>query len=85
MITCKEAVARLWAYLDRNIGRVQEDELEGHLGLCRHCCGELEFARQLRERLKRSGATTEIAPEVQVRLEALLARLGEREGRGERG
>lgn len=76
MIACKEAVARLWAYLDRSIGKVEEDELEQHLGLCRHCCGELEFARQLRERLRRSGATTEIAAEVQVKLEGLLKRLG---------
>ena len=46
MISCKEAVARLWTHLDRNLGGPQERELEEHLGLCRHCCGELEFARR---------------------------------------
>lgn len=84
MIACKEAVGRLWAYLDRNIGRVEERELEEHLGLCRHCCGELEFARQLRERLRRSGAATDIAPEAQARLEGVLRQLGDGGEREER-
>jgi hypothetical protein len=26
VIACKDAVARLWAYLDRTIGKVQEDD-----------------------------------------------------------
>jgi hypothetical protein len=85
VIACKEAVSRLWAYLDRNIGRMEERELEEHLGLCRHCCGELEFARQLRERLRRGGAATDIAPEAQDKLEALLRRLSDRKETGERG
>ena len=76
MIRCKEAVARLWAYLDRNLGRVQEQEMEEHLGLCRHCCGELAFARQIRDLLKRPSGETEIPPEVRVKLEASLKRLG---------
>ena len=84
MIACKEAVARLWAYLDRSIGKVQEDELEEHLGLCRHCCGELEFASQLRERLKRAGASTEIAADTQLKLQGLLKRLGEQGSGGQR-
>jgi len=77
VINCKEAVNRLWAYLDRNLGRVQERELEEHLGLCRHCCGELEFAKQVRDRLRRPGGETEIPPEVRVKLDAFLRRLEE--------
>jgi mycothiol system anti-sigma-R factor len=79
MITCKDAVARLWAYLDRNLARLGEAELEEHLGLCRHCCGELEFARQLRELLKRSGASSEVPADIRARLERRLKDL-----RGER-
>lgn len=56
MIACKDAVERLWAYLDRHLERGQEEELEQHLGLCRHCCGELEFAKQVRSKLAESGA-----------------------------
>lgn len=72
MIKCKEAVSRLWAYLDRNIERVQEAELEEHLGLCRHCCGELEFAKQVRAMLRRSGDAIQPTRDVRARLETFL-------------
>jgi anti-sigma factor RsiW len=41
MIKCREAVDRLWAYLDRHLDKAEETELEEHLGVCRHCRGEL--------------------------------------------
>jgi hypothetical protein len=72
VINCKEAVGRLWFYLDRNLGKVEEQELEAHLGLCRHCCGELEFARQVRGLLVRPGGAAEIPPEARLKLEAFL-------------
>lgn len=72
MINCKEAVTRLWAYLDRNLGRTQEQELEEHLGLCRHCCGELEFAKQVRDLLKKPGEATALPPDLQAKLETFL-------------
>jgi anti-sigma factor (TIGR02949 family) len=78
VISCKEAVGRLWAYLDRNLGRVQEQEMEEHLGLCRHCCGELEFARQVRELLKRPVGATEFTPEARIKLEDFLKGLEEK-------
>ena len=79
MISCKEAVVHLWAYLDRTLGRVQESELEEHLGLCRHCCGELEFAKQLRDLLRRPISAYEVTPDVRSRLETFLKELGEKQ------
>jgi len=76
LITCKEAVARLWEYLDRNLGRVRETELDEHLGLCRHCCGELEFAKQVRDLLRRPDRASELTPDVRSRLETFLKELG---------
>ncbi|MDR5704284.1 MAG: zf-HC2 domain-containing protein [Armatimonadota bacterium] len=75
MMSCKEAVDLLWDYLDRNLDRVEEQDLEAHLGLCRHCCGELEFARQIRGLLRRTAGVVETPPETRVRLEALLKEL----------
>ncbi len=72
MINCKEAVARLYAYLDHHLGRVTEAEVEEHLKLCRHCCGELEFARQVRGVLRRHSSVHEPPPEVRARMETLL-------------
>jgi len=77
MIACRDAVERLWSYLDRNIDRAQEDELEQHLGLCRHCCGELEFAKQVRNKLSES-ADTPLASTARERLQKFVQRLGER-------
>jgi anti-sigma factor (TIGR02949 family) len=80
VITCKEAVDRLWEYLDHNLGQVEGDELDEHLGVCRHCCGELEFGRRLREMLRGwADRPAELAPEVHTRLETFLRDLGERQ------
>ena len=75
MMACRDAVERLWSYLDRNIDRAQEDELEQHLGLCRHCCGELEFAKQVRSKLA-SSAETPVTATTRERLHKFVQRLG---------
>lgn len=77
MIACKEAVERLWHYLDRSLERQQEEELEQHLGLCRHCCGELEFSKQVRAKLATSGQTP-LPANGRERLETFVRRLGEK-------
>ena len=51
--------------------------MEEHLGLCRHCCGELEFAKQVRDRLKQPGGATELTPDARVKLETFIKGLGE--------
>ncbi len=72
MIDCKAAVQRLWGYLDRNLEQAGEEELEQHLGLCRHCCGELEFAKQIRDRLAAGVAADKVEPPVRERLEEFI-------------
>jgi anti-sigma factor (TIGR02949 family) len=74
MIGCRDAVARLWNYLDRHLEQRQEAELEEHLGLCRHCCGELEFAKQVRAKLA-DGAAAPLPDDARARIERLLQRL----------
>jgi anti-sigma factor (TIGR02949 family) len=54
MISCAEAVRRLWEYLDGALDAADHDRVEEHLGLCRRCCGELEFAEELRRFLASS-------------------------------
>lgn len=75
MIKCKEAVERLWNYLDRQLEQAREKELEEHLGVCRHCCGELEFAQQVRAKLA-DGGNAAMPPETRARVEQLLRGLG---------
>lgn len=71
MIKCKEAVDRLWSYLDRQLEQPRERELNEHLGVCVHCCGELEFAKQVRGRLADTSGT-EMPPAVRSHVESLL-------------
>lgn len=80
MISCKEAVSRLYAYLDRNLGRIPEAEVEEHLKLCRHCCGEIEFAKQVRAALRRTGTVTALTPEVRTQIEAYVKLLEKKPG-----
>lgn len=74
LIKCKEAVDRLWSYLDQRLENAPQKELEEHLGVCTHCCGELEFAKQVREKLAGTGTT--MPPETRERVEQLLRGLG---------
>jgi len=48
MIGCREAINQLWEYLDGTVAPEDRARLEQHLARCRTCCGELEFARELR-------------------------------------
>jgi mycothiol system anti-sigma-R factor len=74
MISCSEAVKQLWEYLDGTVEADQRAAIEEHLSFCRRCCGEVEFAEELREFLARS-ARDEVPPEVIARLTATLEEL----------
>jgi mycothiol system anti-sigma-R factor len=74
MITCAEAVEQLWAYLDGSLTAEDKAALEEHLGFCRVCCGEVEFAQELRGFLARSAAE-ELPDAVRARLITTLDQL----------
>ena len=48
MISCSEAVRQLWDYLDGAVGEASRHAIEEHLDVCQRCCGEAEFAAELR-------------------------------------
>jgi mycothiol system anti-sigma-R factor len=73
-IPCPEAVRQLWDYLDNAISPEDQDRVEKHLSFCRQCCGELEFAKELRAFLATS-SVEEIPSDVRARLERLVGEL----------
>jgi mycothiol system anti-sigma-R factor len=75
VITCAEAVRQLWEYLDGVVDESQRELIEDHLAFCRRCCGELEFAEELRGFLA-SHAEESLPSDVRVRLAATLDELG---------
>lgn len=70
-IPCREAVSKLWRYLDRELDDVERVVVEDHLAFCLRCCGELEFARQLRGVLATAGEV-EVPTDVEDRLQAFV-------------
>ena len=74
MISCSEAVERLWDYLENEVAAVDRAAIEGHLAFCRRCCGEVEFAEELRSVLA-SAAEIEMPPAVERRLTSTLDEL----------
>jgi mycothiol system anti-sigma-R factor len=73
-IPCSEAVQQLWDYLDQAVSPEDQAKVEQHLSFCRTCCGELEFAKQLRGFLATQSAE-ELPPHVKARLERFVADL----------
>jgi anti-sigma factor (TIGR02949 family) len=71
MITCHEAVGRLWEYLDRTVDAVDRARVEEHLARCRRCCAEMEFAQELR-RVLVDVADVDVPRDVLARLNRTL-------------
>lgn len=73
MIDCREAVRRMWAYIEHDLEAKPVAEFEAHLTACQHCCGELEFNRHLRETVVEGEGAPSMPPELRSRIEVLLA------------
>lgn len=71
MISCGEAVERLWHYLEHELDDERRGEVEQHLAFCRRCCGELEFAHELRRFLS-DAARPNLPSDVEARLAGFL-------------
>jgi mycothiol system anti-sigma-R factor len=78
MIDCREAVRRMWAYLDHELAAAPISEFEAHLETCQRCCGELEFSRHLREVVADRQGAPLVPSELRSRIEVLLANGDER-------
>lgn len=75
MITCADAVKELWDFLDSSLDKDDRAAVEEHLAFCRRCCGELEFAEELRAFLQTPTAT-ELPVDVHARLEGVIDQIG---------
>ncbi len=71
MISCSQAVKQLWDYLEGAMDSSEREALDEHLGTCRRCCGEMEFADELRSFLV-DNAAEDVPDDVRQRLQAHL-------------
>lgn len=74
MITCADAVRQMWEYVEQELSPVDREKVEQHLDFCRRCCGEMEFAEELRRFLARE-PDFEVPPAVTERFEKVLQEL----------
>ena len=74
MIDCSDAVKQLWDYVDGAVGESDRKAIEEHLDICKQCCGEAEFATELRAFLA-AHAADDLPDEAKVRLTAFLDRI----------
>jgi anti-sigma factor (TIGR02949 family) len=71
MINCTDAVQRLWDYVEKDLDSQEQASMEDHLALCRRCCGEVEFAEEIRDLMKEA-SKPRIPDEVSERLSEYL-------------
>jgi mycothiol system anti-sigma-R factor len=74
VISCTEAVRRLWQFLDGELESGEAQSVEDHLDECVTCCGELEFSRELRKLLD-AQRTADLPADVRHRLERVVHQL----------
>jgi anti-sigma factor RsiW len=74
VISCSQATKQLWDYVEGAVDGPQRRVIEEHLSVCRRCCGEVEFAEELRGFLVAHG-DTDLPEEVKVRLTSFLDEL----------
>lgn len=79
MISCADAVRRLWEYVELTPSTTETKFLEEHLALCRKCCGEAAFAEELRSFLALH-TTAELPVDAEARLNLLIEELADGDG-----
>jgi mycothiol system anti-sigma-R factor len=75
MIDCHKVMRQLWEYLDNTVDETDRTLLQEHLVRCRRCCGELEFAVELR-RLLADSRSEDMPDDIRQRLNETLEDLG---------
>jgi anti-sigma factor (TIGR02949 family) len=68
MISCSDAVRQLWEYLEGELADRDRDKVDEHLRACLRCCGEAEFADELRKFLAAHGQDDALPEDVRQRL-----------------
>ncbi len=68
MISCSDAVRQLWEYLEGELADRDRAKVDEHLGACLRCCGEAEFANELRKLLAAHGQDDVLPDDVRRRL-----------------
>ena len=73
MIPCDEASARLFEYLDGELGDLSEEEVRRHLAVCEACYPRVQFEKHFLEALQRSQNGGRVSESLRERVLQALA------------
>ncbi len=80
MISCDEASARLFEYLDGELDGISEEEVRRHLDVCKACYPRAQFEKHFIEALGRSQKDGRASEEMKGRILQALAEGGAQGG-----
>ncbi|MDP2483597.1 MAG: zf-HC2 domain-containing protein [Candidatus Palauibacterales bacterium] len=72
-LTCEEALARVYEYLDGELGAGEHEAVRRHLEKCRNCYPHFDFERMFLDYVHELGAVEESKPGLEGRVRELLA------------
>ncbi len=75
-ITCRQAMARVYEYLDGELDAVEHEEVRAHLEKCRRCYPHFDFERMFLDYVHEVGARDTARPGLEERVRQLLATAG---------
>ena len=73
MISCEEASARLFEYLDNELQGMAEEEVRRHLEVCEACYPRVQFETHFLEALRRSKGNGRVSDSLRERVIQSLA------------
>jgi anti-sigma factor (TIGR02949 family) len=74
-LTCEQAVAQLFAYLDHALESETLGDFETHVEACLSCCDKLAFSRELDAFVKSRLPDVAVPDGLQARIQHTLVRL----------
>jgi anti-sigma factor (TIGR02949 family) len=80
MISCEEALAALYEYLDGELVGVSHDRVKAHFDVCAKCFPKLRVEEAFRQAVRKATRGEETPPDLRDRLKDVLAKAREKEG-----
>lgn len=72
LLSCRETVARLDDYLDRELSPREQTLVARHLKICHRCAREFRFESDLLQQIQEKTVRVEIPPDLKERIFAAL-------------
>jgi len=72
MISCQEALEKVYEYLDGELGGTDQDKVREHVKICRNCYPMFDFERAFLDFVREKGFAEEDSGELLQRVQAIV-------------